>query len=107
MEKNKKIIICIVGVIVSAIVIVGLIVGINKLSEKKKIDKVSEELADIFKNDVITPEDDVYSKQKEADTKIKEAMNNEKYTLDSPYVVENPYYISPLTALVVFQTDSE
>ena len=107
MEKNKKIIICIVGVIVSAIIIVGLIVGINKLSEKKKIDEVSEELADIFKNDVITPEDDVYSKQKEADTKIKEAMNNEKYTLDSPYVVENPYYISPLTALVVFQTDSE
>ena len=36
------------------LLIIGLIVGINKLREKKKIDKVNEELAEIFKNDIIT-----------------------------------------------------
>lgn len=107
MKKNNKIIIYVVGVIICILVIIGLIVGINKLSEKKKIDKVNEELAEIFKNDVITPEDDVYSKQKEADVKVKEAMDSGKYTLENPYVLENPYYISPLTALIIFQTDSE
>lgn len=107
MKKNNKIIIYVVGVIICVLVIIGLIVGINKLSEKKKIDKVNEELAEIFKNDVITPEDDVYSKQKEADVKVKEAMDSSKYTLENPYVLENPYYISPLTALIIFQTDSE
>ena len=107
MKKNNRIIIYVVGVIICVLVIIGLIVGINKLREKKKIDKVNEELAEIFKNDVITPEDDVYSKQKETDVKIKEAMDDKKYTLENPYVLENPYYISPLTALVVFQTDSE
>ncbi len=106
-KKNKKILICIVGVIVGVLLISLLILGISKLSTKRNIDKVNEELADIFKNDVITPEDDVYSKQKETDVKVKEAMDNKKYTLDDPYVIENPYYISPLTALIVFQTNSE
>lgn len=107
MKKNNRIIIYVVGVIICVLVIIGLIVGINKLREKKKIDKVNEELAEIFKNDVITPEDDVYSKQKETDVKVKEAMDDKKYTLENPYVLENPYYISPLTALIIFQTDSE
>lgn len=34
-------------------------------------------------------------------------MDDKKYTLENPYVLENPYYISPLTALIIFQTDSE
>ncbi len=107
MEKNKKIILYVVVAIVAIVIIVLTILGILKLRDRKNLNKINEELAEIFQNDVITPEDDVYSKQKEADLKIEEAMNNKKYTLDSPYVLENPYYISPLTALVIFQTDSE
>lgn len=107
MEKNKKIILYVVCAILAIVIIVLTILGITKLKERNNLNKINEELAEIFKNDVITPEDDVYSKQKEADTKISEAMDNKKYTLDSPYVIENPYYISPLTALVIFQTDSE
>ena len=36
MKKNNRIIICVVGVIICVLVIIGLIVGINKLREKKK-----------------------------------------------------------------------
>ena len=43
MKKNNRIIICVVGVIICVLVIIGLIVGINKLREKKKIDKEIEE----------------------------------------------------------------
>ena len=107
MEKNKKIIFCVVGALLAIVVIIFTVYEINKVSEKNELNKINEELAEIFKNDVIKPEDDVYSKQKEADVKISEAIDNKKYTLDNPYVIENPYYISPLTALVIFQTDSE
>lgn len=35
------------------------------------------------------------------------AVKNKEYTLDNPYVKVNPYKTSPLTALVIFQTDQK
>ena len=107
MEKNKKNILYVLSALAVIPIIAFAVYGIINLREKEKLNKINDELTEIFKNDVIIPEDDVYSKQKETDIKIKEAMDNKKYTLDSPYVIENPYYISPLTALVIFQTVSE
>lgn len=34
-------------------------------------------------------------------------VKNKKYTLDDPYIKVNPYKTSPLTALVIFQTDQK
>lgn len=44
-------------------------------------------------------------KQKSATQTYKTALANADYTLAKPYVKVNPYQTSPLTALVIFQTD--
>ena len=50
---------------------------------------------------------DRYSRQKEIDEKLRSEYESGGYTLDDPFVVVNPYGISPLTALVMFDTDEE
>ncbi len=104
MKNKKRLIIIVLGVIVIGLIVGISIYGISKYNEKEKVEKTNEELADIFKNEAITPEDDIYSKQKEVDEKIADALKDKNYTLDNPFVLENPYYISPLTAIVVFTT---
>ncbi|MFD0896324.1 aryl-sulfate sulfotransferase [Loigolactobacillus binensis] len=44
-------------------------------------------------------------KQKSANQTYQAALANSAYTLAAPYVKVNPYNTSPLTALVIFQTD--
>lgn len=106
MKKNKKIF-SILGIVILIVLIIGLVLLVNKLNEKQETNKVNEELSSIFKENVIEPEDDVYSKQEDADKAISEALKNKDYTIDSPYVMKNPYGISPLTALVIFQTSED
>ncbi len=43
-------------------------------------------------------------KQEEVDEKIKDIAKNGNYSLNNPYVMVNPYGISPLTAIVIFNT---
>ena len=49
--------------------------------------------------------DDIYSAQALITREYKEKYKKGKYTIDNPYLVINPYYISPQTALVMFKTD--
>lgn len=49
---------------------------------------------------------DRYEKQKEMDDKLRSEYEAGGYTLDEPFVVVNPYGVSPLTALLMFDTDS-
>lgn len=50
---------------------------------------------------------DRYKQQSEIDSKLKAEYESGEYSLDDPFVVVNPYGISPLTALVMFDTDEE
>ena len=45
--------------------------------------------------------------QQEADELIARELGNARNTLANPLVLENPYYLAPLSALVVFQTPAE
>lgn len=45
------------------------------------------------------------NKQKEIDKNIKREIENNKYALDDPLIIQNPYDISPLTALVIYDSD--
>ena len=45
--------------------------------------------------------------QKETDERISKELSNDKNTFDNPLVIENPYLISPLSAIVIFTTDEE
>lgn len=48
--------------------------------------------------------DDIVSKQIIIDEQIRRYIDDSTYTLNNPVVMKNPYTISPLTALVIFQT---
>lgn len=54
-------------------------------------------------DEVITIEESLVMKQE----KIEENFESSGYTIDNPNVILNPYEISPLTALIVFETDEE
>ncbi len=49
----------------------------------------------------------VLERQKDIDKQIKDNAANGGYTLDNPLIIENPYEISPLTALIIFNTDND
>ena len=58
-------------------------------------------------NDNIENVDNIVSQQDEIDKGIIEAMDNEDYDINNPLILENPYIISPLSALIIFQTKNE
>ena len=43
-------------------------------------------------------------KQEKVDEQLKDIAKNGKYSLNNPYVMVNPYGISPLTAIIIFNT---
>lgn len=45
--------------------------------------------------------------QLKMDEKIEDILNNGDYTLDNPCVLVNPYSISPLSALIIFNTKND
>lgn len=45
--------------------------------------------------------------QDKMDSKIKDIMEHGDYTLDEPCILTNPYSISPLSALIIFNTKTE
>lgn len=49
--------------------------------------------------------EEVIRDQREVEAGIRERYEQDTYTLESPYVVQNPYGTMPLTGLVLFETD--
>lgn len=47
----------------------------------------------------------ILEKQSKTDEKIKEISKDGDYTFDSPCILENPYGLNPLTALIIFNTN--
>lgn len=54
---------------------------------------------------VDTFEEDLISYQKEIDKQI-EKYSKDNYTIENPKIIVNPYRVSPLTALIIFNTDN-
>ena len=50
---------------------------------------------------------DIIHLHAEADEMIKAIQDSNEYSLDNPYILTNPYKLAPLTALIIFQTESE
>lgn len=51
--------------------------------------------------------DNLLFAQQEVDERIAKELDNARNTFENPLVFENPYHLAPLTALVVFQTETE
>ena len=86
MEKKKILLGLGVLIIVLLLVIGGFWIGKNKLN-KEEVNQVKSMIA--------------LQSEKEKDFKI------DGYTIDEPNVILNPYGNSPLTALIMFETDKE
>lgn len=50
---------------------------------------------------------DILEKQEQADKQIEEYIQDDSYTLENAKVIENPYGLTPLTALIIFSTEEE
>ncbi len=85
-EKNNEIIIYATVVLIVVVIIIGLL---NKGNTTKYA------LGEII------------NEQKEVDDEILRIEKDKTYTLSNPKLLVNPYKLSPLTALVLFNTDEE
>ena len=85
--KNKKKIILIALLIVVVLVVVLLLV-FNRLA-----------------TNTLEVEQTISLVEKQGD--LEDNFTSEGYTIDNPNIIVNPYEISPLTALVIFETDEE
>ena len=86
MKNKKKIIIG--GIIIAIFLIVATIFILNSLSTNKK-------------------EVDIKISLVENQSNLEKEFKSEGYTIDNPNIIVNPYEISPLTALIIFETDEE
>lgn len=104
MKKDKKIII-IISLIILAIA--GIILTICLLNNKdnKKMTKKEE---DLYKDLAYIENISLINEhQKKLEENYKKTFKESNYTLDNPYVVNNPYEIAPLSTLIMFETNKE
>lgn len=85
-KKNKKIITIIISIIV-LMILGSIFYSYNNLKDKSKIDLTAS----------------LVTKQNEIENTIK----TNGYTIDNPKVLLDPYNASPLTALILFETEEE
>lgn len=101
MNRTKKI-----GLICGVIVFVGIILFliINQVSSNQELQKYQN----LFEEkEVVAALPDIIFQQEKLSLKIQEVLNNQSCSFDDLCVIENPFEISPLTALIIFQTSDE
>lgn len=103
--KSRKNIIAIITILI-LIIIISLCLYFFVFKKEDKVNsKVSEEL---FTNKEVTiAGDDILSEQAKIDEEIAKYMSDKQYTFNNPKVIKNPYKISPLSALIIFQTSDK
>ncbi|MCI8575848.1 MAG: aryl-sulfate sulfotransferase [Bacilli bacterium] len=99
MKKKNVIMIIVFCVLVIALIFILILSNQQQKEEQRQI-------SNFFKDKTsIAASGDIVSKQKDADQRILETMKNSNCTFENPCVLVNPYDISPLTALIIYQTD--
>lgn len=101
MKQNKKVIFGVIIVLVF-ILIATLIFYHSKMKEEQL--QISKYFQD---KESIAALSDVLSEQEKVSEKIQNILSHGEYTFDDPYLLVDPYGISPLTALIIFKTDHE
>lgn len=98
MKKNKKTF-AMLAIILICLLMIGILLIIQRKNQKT-LEKNS-----VYFQDKITSlaEEDVISRQEEVDEELQKYKNDKSYTWENPKVIINPYLISPLSAIVIFQ----
>ena len=67
----------------------------------------AKRLSTYFKGDVLSTTIDQVHIQKKVNDELERAKKNKSYSIENAYVKLNPYEISPLSAIIIFYTQSE
>lgn len=67
----------------------------------------AKRLSSYFKGDVLSTTIDQVYIQKKVNDELERAKKNKSYSIENAYVKLNPYEISPLSAIIIFYTQSE
>lgn len=67
----------------------------------------AKRLSSYFKGDVLSTTIDQVHIQKKVNDELERAKKNKSYSIENAYVKLNPYEISPLSAIIIFYTQSE
>lgn len=95
--KRKSLIVAIPLII---LVLISSVLGIYCYNEIKKINNY-------FEGETISSILAMVDSQEDINTKLDNIANDKRYTFDKAYVELNPYKISPLSAIIIFQTKNE
>ena len=85
--------------VISLLLILLIVLFAVKGSSNKKIENM------YLSGESISSITSFVNNQYEINERLDSVTNNKKYTLESPYIELNPYKISPLSAIIIFQTD--
>lgn len=101
MKKKQKI-----GVFIIIVLVIILIALFIYFQRSLKVDQ--ERLQNYFQNkESVAAVSDIIADQAKKTEEIQRTLDDTSCTFDNPCVVQNPYEISPLTALIIFQTNDE
>ena len=67
----------------------------------------SQEVAKYFEKEPISSITSIVNNQYDINKKLNTISSDNNYTINNPYIELNPYKISPLSAVVIFNTNSE
>ena len=85
-------------ILISSIIIITCIGFLSLLSFHKKENN-------LITGDITSAFLPIVNNQEVINKKLEKIANDSKYTFESPYVELNPYKISPLSAIIIFNTD--
>jgi len=101
MKQNKKVIFGVIIVLVFILIATLIFYHFKMNEEQLQISKYFQD------KESIAALSDVLSEQEKVSEEIQNILSHGEYTFDDPYLLVDPYGISPLTALIIFKTDHE
>ncbi len=101
MKSKKKIGIVLVVLLILILIILSCWYGFKLKEEKEYISKYFQD-----KDTTVAIRDEITLQLDKAE-EIKKILNQDSYTFDNPYLLVDPYGVSPLTALIIFQTSDD
>lgn len=87
-------------IVISILLVLLIILFVIKGSSNKKIEDK------YINGESISSIANLVNNQYSINEKLNSIVNNKKYTFEDPYIELNPYKISPLSAIIIFQTDN-
>jgi len=106
-KKNKKFLLVLLIILIIAFISVLIFVITNNQSINKQInyDNNKELISSYFdNNEYEKAKEDIISIQRQTDKDIETYKKDSTITIEEPKVIINPYHISPLTAVIIFNT---